>query len=76
MPLTLRVDGARWRTHLRAVAEQYREAAGGGLVPVVKGNGYGFGLDRLAREAATLGVDTVAVGTPEEVRTVRTAALI
>jgi hypothetical protein len=71
MPLTLRVDGARWRTHLRAVAEQYREAAGAGLVPVVKGNGYGFGPASLARRAqwlgADAGVDTVAAGTYDEV---------
>ena len=48
MPLTLQVDGDRWRTHLRTVAEEYREAAGGGIVPVVKGNGYGFGPASLA----------------------------
>ena len=37
MALTLTVDGERWRTHLRAVAD-----ATPGLVPVAKGNGYGF----------------------------------
>jgi hypothetical protein len=37
------------------------------LVPVAKGNGYGFGLARLARKAAWLGVDTIAVGTYDEV---------
>lgn len=71
MPLTLRVDGDRWRTHLRTVAEEYREAAGGGIVPVVKGNGYGFGVASLARRAqwlgAGVGVDTVAAGTYDEV---------
>ena len=36
-----------WRTHLRAVAEAHP-----GIVPVVKGNGYGLGLpDSLARPA-------------------------
>jgi alanine racemase len=34
---------------------------------VAKGNGYGLGLARLARKAAWLGVDTVAVGTYDEV---------
>ena len=34
--------------------------------PVAKGNGYGFGLGRLARKAEWLGVDTLAVGTYEE----------
>ena len=61
MGLTLHVDGDRWRAHLRATA-----AAHPGLVPVTKGNGYGFGLARLARRAAWLGADTIAVGTYEE----------
>jgi alanine racemase len=59
--LTLTVDGDRWRSHLRAFAEAHP-----GLVPVAKGNGYGFGLGRLARRAAWLGVDTLAVGTYSE----------
>ncbi len=57
MSLVLHVDGDRWRAHLQQVA-----ADRPGLVPVLKGNGYGFGLSRLARKAAWLGVDTVAVG--------------
>ncbi len=61
MPLTLHVDGERWRTHLRAVAERQP-----GLAPVCKGNGYGFGLGRLARKADWLGVDTICVGTYDE----------
>ncbi|MEO6512253.1 MAG: alanine racemase [Nocardioides sp.] len=61
MSLTLSVDGDRWRTHLKEVA-----AAQPGLVPVVKGNGYGFGLGRLARKAEWLGVDTLAVGMYDE----------
>lgn len=61
MSLNLSVDGERWRRHLRGVAE-----ANPGLVPVVKGNGYGFGLARLARKAQWLGVDAIAVGTYEE----------
>jgi alanine racemase len=61
MSLTLTVDGGRWRTHLRAVAD-----ATPGLVPVAKGNGYGFTLGRLARKAGWLGADTLAVGTYDE----------
>ncbi|MET3961965.1 hypothetical protein ABIE44_001899 [Marmoricola sp. OAE513] len=61
MSLVLNVDGDRWRAHLRAIAEKRS-----GLVPVIKGNGYGFGLGRLARKAGWLGVDVVAVGTPSE----------
>jgi alanine racemase len=62
MPVTLYVDGDKWRTHLRAVRDAHP-----GIVPVLKGNGYGFGVDRLARKAASLGVDTVAVGEYAEV---------
>jgi Alanine racemase, N-terminal domain len=61
MALTLHVDAQRWRAHLDA-----RLAAYPRLVPVAKGNGYGFGLACLAVEAARLGVDTLAVGTEEE----------
>jgi alanine racemase len=61
MSLTLTVDGERWRRHLRRVADQTP-----GLTPVAKGNGYGFGIGRLARKAQWLGADTLAVGTYEE----------
>jgi alanine racemase len=67
MSLRLIVDGDRWRAHLREVAADRPE-----LVPVIKGNGYGFGLGRLARKSAWLGVDTVAVGTPSELDEVAT----
>jgi alanine racemase len=70
--LTLTVDGERWRAHLRAFAE-----ATPGLVPVAKGNGYGFTLGRLARKGQWLadqglGCDTLAVGTYEELPEVAT----
>jgi hypothetical protein len=58
---SLYVDESRWRAHLSAVVE-----ATPGIVPVIKGNGYGLGNARLAAEASLLGVDTVAVGTPDE----------
>lgn len=70
MTLTLTVDGARWRAHLLAVASSTP-----GLVPVAKGNGYGFTLPRLARRAQWLReaadatgapVDMLAVGTYDE----------
>jgi hypothetical protein len=63
--LTLHVDAARWRAHLAATV-----AANPGLIPVVKGNGYGFGLDLLLAECARLhgssGVGMIAVGTYAE----------
>ena len=62
MPLTLYVDGSRWRSHLAEVRDLHP-----GIVPVLKGNGYGFGMHRLAARAAWLGIDTVAVGMYHEV---------
>jgi Alanine racemase, N-terminal domain len=57
----LHVDGELWRSaHDRFVAERP------GIVPVVKGNGYGFGRDLLCAEARRLGVDSVAIGTYAE----------
>ena len=38
MSLSLYVDGDRWRSHLRSVLAPHPT-----LVPVIKGNGYGFG---------------------------------
>ncbi|GGF47117.1 alanine racemase [Marmoricola endophyticus] len=65
MPLVLHVDGGRWRAHLRSVVD-----AEPGTVPVIKGNGYGFGRASLARRSEWLGVDTVAVGQYDELDSV------
>ena len=65
MCLTLYVDGERWNEHLKAM-----HATHPGIVPVAKGNGYGLGLGRLAERAGWLGVDTLAVGTYDEVEPV------
>jgi alanine racemase len=56
--LTIRT--ALWRAHVARVA-----ADTPGLIPVVKGNGYGFGREWLATAAAEF-ADTVAVGTVHE----------
>lgn len=61
MPLTLQVDADRWRQHLRTYIGEHT-----GIVPVTKGNGYGFGNGVLAREASDLGVAALAVGTYDE----------
>ncbi|MET0767517.1 MAG: alanine racemase [Aeromicrobium sp.] len=62
MSFELDVDATRWRTGLATLA-----GSTPGLVPVIKGNGYGFGRDLLAREATTFGAGTIAVGTYAEV---------
>jgi hypothetical protein len=61
MALTLYVDTPRWRAHQRSVVDAFP-----GLVPVAKGNGYGFRNLRLAEEATRLGADVLAVGTSYE----------
>ncbi|MCY7399970.1 MAG: alanine racemase [Nocardioides sp.] len=61
MSLDLVVDGDRWREHLLAIVR-----ANPGIVPVAKGNGYGFTLASLAERAQGLGVDLLAVGTYDE----------
>ena len=68
MTLTLTIDTRAWRDHVKHVHEEFP-----GLVPVAKGNGYGLGLDVLAREAERLNNDCLAVGTAHEVATVREA---
>lgn len=64
MSFDLYVDEDRWRAHLGSVLDSMPPNTS--LVPVVKGNGYGFAVPRLAEEAARLGVPAVAVGTYAE----------
>ena len=54
------MNRTRWWNHVTYVAETV-----GGLVPVVKGNGYGLGRDTLAAAAAKLS-PIIAVGTVHE----------
>ncbi len=61
MALTLYVHTDRWRSHQQSVIQQFP-----GIVPVCKGNGYGFGHERLAEEAIRFGSDVLAVGTTYE----------
>lgn len=61
MSLTLHVDGTRWRAAQDRVHSELP-----GIVPVIKGNGYGFGRDVLCGEAHRLTVPMIAVGTYAE----------
>lgn len=61
MTLRLTVHRAAWMGHVRDMADAY----GTGLVPVVKGNGYGIGRPALHEVAGAMG-GRVAVGTVHE----------
>lgn len=60
MTVRLTIRTAIWRSQVARIAN-----AVDGLVPVIKGNGYGFGRNWLADTAAQF-CDTVAVGTVHE----------
>lgn len=57
MTLQLNVDSAAWRRHVSETAKNL-----GDLIPVVKGNGYGFGRATLIEHAQNISRD-IAVGT-------------
>jgi alanine racemase len=67
--IRLTIRTAIWRSHVarivNAVADARPDQIHNSLVPVVKGNGYGFGRTWLAEFAAEF-ADTVAVGTVHE----------
>ena len=58
----LTIETAAWRTRVDGFVNHHAAAAID-VLPVVKGNGYGFGRDRLTAEVERLGLPTVAVGT-------------
>lgn len=74
MTFTLHVDASRWRAHTAHTRDAIRTVIRkdepgprlGDIVPVAKGNGYGFGNERLAAESERLGTDVIAVGTAFE----------
>jgi alanine racemase len=67
MAFALTIDAESWRSHVDSVAASVLSASGAGVVPVVKGNGYGLGQKFLTEECLRLGADTVAVGNVFEV---------
>jgi alanine racemase len=75
LTLRLTVDRVAWRSHVEHLAASYSAAASNcSVVPVVKGNGYGFGRnvlvpvadDLVAAAGATDTPATIAVGTVHE----------
>jgi alanine racemase len=62
--LQLNVDSAAWRRHVSETAKSF-----GDLIPVVKGNGYGFGRATLIEHAQKISRD-IAVGTVFEAKDV------
>jgi len=62
MTFSLKVDAKEFRGHLVSIMNSYA-TAGSELVPVIKGNGYGFGRNLLAAEASRLGCNRIAIGT-------------
>ncbi|MFD1426402.1 alanine racemase [Kroppenstedtia sanguinis] len=63
MSLTLYLDRRDWFQHMEQMEKLYP-----GCVPVIKGNGYGFGNEVLADAARKFGKREIAVGTVEEAR--------
>lgn len=66
MTFRLSIDGPAWDRTLHEVV-----ARTPGLVPVIKGNGYGFSATLLAGRCTDLGVPAVAVGVAAEIEPVR-----
>jgi len=62
MTFALTVDAQKFRSHLNSFVAQYQDA-GAQVLPVIKGNGYGFGRGILADEATKLNLELVCVGT-------------
>lgn len=64
--LALYVDSPRWFSHVASVLDRHPRR----VIPVTKGNGYGFTNEFLARVSEELRVDAIAVGTVDEARQV------
>ena len=62
MTFQLTVDRALFEKNLNSVIDDYAKA-GAQVLPVIKGNGYGFGRKILASEATKLGLNRIAIGT-------------
>jgi hypothetical protein len=66
MTIYLDVNKEKFRSHQKSVKDTFQN-----LVPVLKGNGYGFGLNNLVKEVLELEIKTVAVGTAFEANQIK-----
>ena len=69
MTLSLNVDNNLWTNHIRSILKTF-SINNSEVTPVIKGNGYGIGKENLATKAKELGIQTVAVGTVFEAKSV------
>lgn len=65
MTFALTVDGKVFEKHLSGVIADFKKVDAA-VVPVIKGNGYGFGRRELAKQSTKLGAKRIAVGTVYE----------
>ncbi|MCH8613847.1 alanine racemase [Arsenicicoccus dermatophilus] len=63
MTFSLVIDLPRWQAHVDAYLAERPW-----VVPVVKGDGYGIGAQRVLEQCRRVGAPIVAAGTPEEAR--------
>ena len=63
MTFTLVIDQPRWETHVDTYLAEHPW-----VVPVVKGDGYGIGAERVLAQCRRVQAHVVAVGTPAEAR--------
>ncbi len=78
MTLRLTVAQDHWRSHVSQVVNESGRTQSDWLVPVIKGNGYGFGRGQLIDQLATFQTDPlpyVAVGTVHELDPATASAL-
>lgn len=62
MTFSLTVDGPAFEKHLTAILTEYKKS-GADVIPVIKGNGYGFTRRLLAKQAQKLNLNRISVGT-------------
>jgi hypothetical protein len=65
MTFSLTVDNQAFEKHLKSVMTDFTKV-GAQVIPVIKGNGYGFTRRTLAKESSKLNIKRIAIGTVYE----------